>query len=120
MNSDELERFEADVIEAIDDASEEVEYQRRRDERQVDTFEFGQMVASRLAKCGYRKPRIITTIEELNALPTGTVILDAYRMPYQNSHLSGWTGCDACNVYREGDLLELPATVLWIPNEEKK
>lgn len=64
---------------------------------------------------GWRKPREITTIEELEALPTGTVVLDGGRHSYQKSHISGWTGCDATTVYRDGDLLELPVTVLWEP-----
>lgn len=76
----------------------------------------------RILATGYRKPRTITTIEELDALPLGSVVLDDYGVACQVE--SEWvteagpnrmwmtTGCDANTT------VALPATVLHIGGTE--
>ena len=74
-------------------------------------------MADGLIAAGYSKPRTITTVEELNALPFETVIRDA-----EGHVLERW-GHDPANVWvtvmvrafiPRGDVA-LPATVLYEP-----
>lgn len=116
---DELEQFEADVIDALEDASEVVEHHRLRDDRQIDTFEFGQMVTGRLVGHGYRKPRTITTedFDELLLLPMDSIVMETENPQYVFQKApEGWLefGTDA-----EYDInsIELPVTVLYVPEE---
>jgi hypothetical protein len=45
-----------------------------------------EMIADAILAAGYSKPRTITTVEDLDALPVGTVVLsDAYRR-----HVGDW------------------------------
>lgn len=65
------------------------------------------------------QPRRIETVEELDALRSGTVIRDASRYVYEKRHTGGrrWdqTGWDGD---RWSDDIDLPATVLYTPEEE--
>lgn len=82
-------------------------------------------VAEALIAAGYRKPRIITTIEELNALPEHSIIRDpdgstgelhdgeSWDVP----RVIFWCGNECEDV--PDARLNLPATVLYVPNEEK-
>jgi len=67
----------------------------------------------RILEAGYRKPRTITTAEELDALPEGTQIVDqAERLTLEETSIQFLEWVDrhgnACHV-------ELPATVLYEP-----
>lgn len=62
--------------------------------------------------------RVITTIEELEALPFGSVLLDSRGISLHNNRFFGWT---SSNLDRDisRELLErdgLPATVLHEPD----
>lgn len=70
-----------------------------------------------LLAAGYRKPRTITTVEELDALPNGSVVLDRNGLSLHKNMFSQW---DASNGTRnvQPDELEadaFPATVLHTP-----
>lgn len=73
--------------------------------------------ADAILAAGYRKPRTITTVEELDALPAGSVILDSDGLSLHKNEFTGWC---ASNGAKEIDveMLEgeaLPATVLHEP-----
>jgi len=75
--------------------------------------------ADAILAAGYRKPRTVSTVEELEALPIGSVVLDRDGMALQNTQfdLSG-TGWNAANGTRdiEREVLEadaFPATVVY-------
>lgn len=77
--------------------------------------EQGLRAADAILAAGYRKPRIITTMAELEALPAGAVVKDANELPserFNNSIRSGWTyGYEVVTP-------QLPATLLWEPTAE--
>ncbi len=87
------------------------------------------VVAEALIAAGYRKPRIITTLDELYALPSGTVIRDSYPMVlelgrYVAGHELAWHATFPESGYGQdfgydNDQIDLPATVLYVPTEEK-
>ncbi|MBM4592356.1 hypothetical protein [Prescottella equi] len=74
-------------------------------------------LADAVLAAGYSRPRVVETIEGLDALPTGSVVLDGDTVPYERVG-SEWIGCDAGDVYRDGRLLRLPATVVHLPEEK--
>lgn len=70
-------------------------------------------IASLLDELGYAKPRQVTTVEELDALPDMSVIMpvsegDSYQKYDGEWFIWGGGGCDA-------EDLALPATVLYSP-----
>lgn len=70
-------------------------------------------LADAILRAGYRKPRTITTVEELSRLPHGAIIRDSGEYPlelFDNGYgTQGW--------FRGGDEIipMLPAVVLWGP-----
>lgn len=75
--------------------------------------------ADMILAAGYRKARTIATVEELDALPVGSVILDSDGDAWQRS-TSGWTCTDrAFNTVDQPseNLVNIlgPATVIWEP-----
>jgi hypothetical protein len=80
-------------------------------------------LAVRLTAAGYRKPRIVTTAEELDALPVGSVVLHngrafqhypAYPAPFDE--YQQWKCGDGGFVRStKGGSSILPATVLYEP-----
>lgn len=81
-------------------------------------------VADAILAAGYRKSRTITTVEELDALPTSTVVMDGTGegVVYRKMHQAQ----DGVQWYEPGyalnwDSLEikLPATVLYTPEATK-
>lgn len=71
-------------------------------------------IADGLITKGYRKPRAITTVEELDALPD-EIILRSGGVTYE--HHDGWFhGVDGSNVVAES--ISLPAAILWEPEAE--
>jgi hypothetical protein len=69
---------------------------------------------------GYRKPRTVTTAEELDALPVGSVLLDPIGISLHKNAFTGWC---ASNGGKEIPLEMLavdglPATVLYIPEPQ--
>lgn len=84
------------------------------------TYHYAHHIAERLIAKGYRKPRTITTAEELDALILGTVIRSEHRH-YLVAHKEdgdagrhGWAAAGTGQI--PVDLVAwLPATVLWEP-----
>jgi hypothetical protein len=82
---------------------------------------YGELFAGAIIAAGYRKPRTITTAEELDALPFGSVILDPVGLSLHKNEFAGWR---ASNGAKEipADMLAreaLPATVLYEPEPTK-
>lgn len=66
-------------------------------------------------------PRTITTVEQLDALPVGSVILDgdpAVLQMVEKSQIVGseWAMANEEHIYTTGKIT-LPALVLWVPTE---
>ena len=66
---------------------------------------------------GYRKPRQVTTVEELDALPDGSIILDARGLCREGLRTMGsgnvWRAMGPAQVLRSMEIA-LPATVLHV------
>ena len=71
-------------------------------------------MADAIVNAGWRPPaRTVTTVEELDALAKGTVVLDAHGRMFQKL-LFGW---EASGYVGHFDECARPATVLWEPDE---
>lgn len=70
-----------------------------------------------LERAGYSKPRTVTTVEELDALPVGSVILDPIGLSLHKNEFTGWCASNgAKDITAEMLAYEaLPATVLYEP-----
>jgi hypothetical protein len=71
----------------------------------------------RILAAGYSKPRTIATIEELDALPAGSVILDPIGLSLHKNAFTGWCSSNGAKEI-PADMLAreaLPATVLYSP-----
>lgn len=68
----------------------------------------------RILAAGYRKPRTITTVEELDALPFGSVILDPTGLSLHKNEFTGWRASNGAKGISPEMLAQeaLPATVL--------
>lgn len=83
-------------------------------------------IADGLIAAGYRKPRTITSVEELDALPDGAIVLDYYEdvcvledsaaAGYRDTHSRTWSQPDGTVNLS----VSLPATVLYEPTEATK
>lgn len=71
--------------------------------------------ADAVLAAGYRKPRTITTGEELDTLPEGTIILDKESDAVQNQN-GYWHSTDGHTFDAVEQSEYLPAVVLWEPN----
>lgn len=76
--------------------------------------------AETLLEAGYRKPRTITTVEELDALPDLSVVLDKHGESFQRMQ----TDDPSTALWHSGDIIlsasmALPATVLHEPEAGK-
>ena len=71
--------------------------------------------AEAILAAGYRKPRVVTTVEELYELPIGSAIVDATDLVYVRD--SG--GRKPCKVAQAGEFafVSLPAMVLYEGSE---
>ena len=77
----------------------------------------GDVIADAILAAGYRKPRIVTTLAELEALPFGSVILDPAGLSLHKNEFSGWRASNGAKEI-SAEMLEheaLPATVLYEP-----
>ncbi|MET4059973.1 hypothetical protein ABIB35_001518 [Arthrobacter sp. UYP6] len=72
-------------------------------------------IADGLIAKDYRKPRIITTVEELDALPFETVIRDAIGGVFERWNLAGWQKAGPSLGAHDP---RLPASVLSEPEAE--
>lgn len=73
-----------------------------------------QHVAWHLLAAGYRRPRTITTVEELDALAVGSVVYAASHIGPAERFKEGWMGCGSVAAWSSGVLARdgLPATLL--------
>ena len=76
-----------------------------------------QEIAEKVLAAGYHRPRVVTTVAELDALPEGTTIVDqAERLTLEETSIQYLEWVDrhgnACHV-------ELPATVLHEPEADQ-
>jgi hypothetical protein len=78
---------------------------------------FAQEIADKILAAGYRKPRTITTVEELDALVGGVVILSAAGVVYVKEYEMfdpgtwWWVTAGAVSEF-QSNRIALPATVL--------
>jgi len=75
----------------------------------------------RILAAGYRRPRTITTVEELDALPHASVVLDASNYCREAAKVADgniWRSMGPATV-RASRELPLPATVLHEPEATK-
>lgn len=73
---------------------------------------------------GYRKPRVITTVEELDALPVGSIVIDAYaatctRLGSGTSPFNWKRVTTAVRRYAHSHQPYLPAEVIYAPEEPR-
>lgn len=80
-----------------------------------DDYDWCLADADALLAAGYRKPRIITTAEELGALPYGSVVLDADRATATKLDAYFWEVAGFASHFRV-EAIDLPATVLHDPS----
>lgn len=73
--------------------------------------------ADAILAAGYTKPRTITTAEELDALPFGSVILDPIGLSLHKNEFTGWRASNGAKGITLDMLANeaLPATVLYEP-----
>lgn len=86
----------------------------RPNEAQWDLANLAAHQADVLTAAGYRKPQQVTTVEELDALPVRSVVLDSMDGPVVK--VGGWWH----SAYRRfaPDEIALPATVLHVGGTE--
>lgn len=87
-----------------------------------DTSYWAEQVADAILAAGYSRPRVVETIEERDALPVGTVL----RYPDGEIGMVMVTTAKERRVGYPGtlptdslDRIDLPATVLYMPEEAK-
>lgn len=68
-------------------------------------------MADVILAAGYRKPRTVTTVEELNALAVGSIILDSDPDAMLKEE-DGWRSLLVPDVKLKSFTISLPATVL--------
>lgn len=72
-----------------------------------------------LLAAGYRKPQQVTTIEELDALPAGSMILDSDPDALLKTDSGGWLSIhDGDHIPYKNFSVTLPATVLHVGGAE--
>lgn len=71
----------------------------------------------RVLAAGYRRPRQVTTVEELDALPFGSVILDRTGLSLHKNEFTGWRASNGAKDISPEMLSNeaFPATVLYSP-----
>jgi hypothetical protein len=74
-------------------------------------------LAEALIVAGWTKPRTVTTVEELDALPVGSMVLDSDPDALLKTHNGAWRSLCAEEPYG-GRYLSLPATVLFAPEPQ--
>ena len=87
------------------------------DEADQERMHYAEVIADGLLAAGYRKPRTITTVEELDALPVGSVVMDADAYVGRKERDTGGSewGVSLHKYSKESRAFTLPATVLWEP-----
>lgn len=80
-------------------------------------------IAAKILAAGYRKPRTITAVEELYALPTGTVIradnAEVFEKQADGPYCDGphdWQSMEG--TFWNGETFAFPATILYEPAAE--
>jgi hypothetical protein len=82
-------------------------------------------LADAIRAIGFRRPRVIETVEELEKLPVLTVVLGADLGAYQRQgkpdkpDQQHWWERVGFDLSRESDEISLPATVVFMPESER-
>ncbi|MDH6279510.1 hypothetical protein [Prescottella agglutinans] len=74
-------------------------------------------VADAILAAGYSSPRVVETIEELEALPVWSVVRDRRKYTLERCD-HGWFIPGRAG-YRDARDIAIPATVLYVPEEAK-
>jgi hypothetical protein len=87
-------------------------------DKPANVSQIGKIAAARrVLDAGYRRARTITTIEELDALPVGSVILDPIGLSLHKNEFTGWRASNGATEIT-ADMLQreaLPATLIHEP-----
>lgn len=78
-----------------------------------------EIIAASILAAGYSKPRTITTAEELDALPVGSVILSNGGEDSAQKDDEGYWYLWGGDIGLVSEEIMLPATVLYTPEESK-
>lgn len=107
----------ADLIASVTIDTTSGDILRVHPDGETPVFEGDQRTADALLAAGYRKPQHVTTIEELDALPIGSVILDPAGLSLHKNEFTGWRASNGAKNIPAGllELEALPATVLYEP-----
>lgn len=115
----------ADLIASVTIDTKSGDVLRVHPDGETPVFEGDQRTADALLAAGYRKPQQITTVEELDALPEGTVIRDAsgvvrdrFNEPETGAALWLRPGAKGWLLSRNFGDKHFPATVLHIGGAE--
>lgn len=78
--------------------------------------------AKSVLAAGYRRPKHVTTAEDLDALPAGTVVLDEDCEPYFKGHDGSWLGVGYDNYNSSHQLATYygPLAVVGMPDQPKE
>ncbi|MGN6722769.1 MAG: hypothetical protein ACTHJM_09165 [Marmoricola sp.] len=81
-------------------------------------YQADEMAANAVFNAGYRKPAVVTTAEELDALPTGSVVLDDLLITHSKPYnaLNFWLRVGFEEHFTADDIA-LPATILHVGGE---
>lgn len=76
--------------------------------------------ADAILAAGYSRPRVVETVEQLEALPEDSIVLDACGCAYRKdgSGRTVWLGFGD-EAALDWTCVDLPATVLYVPEEAK-
>lgn len=74
--------------------------------------------ARQISDAGYRKRTVLTTLDDIEALPAHTIILTSQRAPVQKDWQGGGWHFTPVHYTAKPDPSWLPATVLYDPSEE--
>lgn len=77
-----------------------------------------QEIAEAILAAGYRKPRTVTTTEELDAMPAGSIVLDMDPDALLKTHTGSWRSLLDPDGHFGSKDISLPATVLYEPEPQ--
>lgn len=89
-------------------------------EQGADIEEMPDFILFELKDAGWRPPaRTIETVEEMDALPEGSIIRDGYGDAWHKD--GGWSCTDTTFAYLSKTIVNVygPVAVLWTPEEQR-
>lgn len=87
--------------------------------RSTDDLWIDGQLADAILAAGWRKPRVVETVEELSALPNGALIRDANGEVAEHRIGAGWEYWVllASEEAYTSSMFRFPPTVIWTPEE---